>query len=120
MSKKKAIAVGTKKAGSRSSPRLAPKSIQKRRRQSGLNDDIDNNRRHELLQLILKLNSIRQASLQLGINNSTAKSIFYKFKQTGEINKNSRCNSNIDICDSVTSPKVACGTPDFDAKDDGT
>lgn len=67
----------------KSAPKHAPKSITKRHRRSGLNDDIDNDRRRQLLELIMKTNSIRRASAELGINNSTAKSIFYKFKQTG-------------------------------------
>jgi len=76
-------------------PRHAPKSVTKRNRRSGLNDDIDNDRRRQLLELIMKTNSIRRASTELGVNNSTAKSIFYKFKQTGQINKQPRVNSRL-------------------------
>lgn len=44
------------------------------------NDDVSNQRRQDLIDLIMKTNSIRCAAKQLGINNSTAKSIYYKFK----------------------------------------
>ena len=63
--------------------RQAQKVIMKRSRRKNPNDDICNERRQELLELILKTNSIRRAANELGINNSTAKSIFYKYKQTG-------------------------------------
>jgi DNA invertase Pin-like site-specific DNA recombinase len=70
--------------------RQAQKVIMKRSRRKNPNDDICNERRQELLELILKTNSIRRAANELGINNSTAKSIFYKYKQTGQILKNPR------------------------------
>ena len=54
------------------------------------NDDVDNERRCLLIKLILRNNSIRQAANELGINNSTAKSIFYKYKKTGMISKKPR------------------------------
>ena len=63
--------------------KLTKKQIAKRKRKKAPNDDVSNERRQALLSLILKTNSIRQAANQLGINNSTAKSIFYKYKQTG-------------------------------------
>ena len=47
---------------------------------AGQNDDISNERRQELLNHILQNGSIRAAACHLGINNSTAKSIFYKYK----------------------------------------
>jgi len=64
-------------------PRQCPKAISKRQRRKSPNDDVSNERRQQLLELILKTNSIRRAANELGINNSTAKSIFYKYKQTG-------------------------------------
>ena len=63
--------------------KIAPKVITKRQRRKSPNDDVCNERRQQLLELILKTNSIRRAANELGINNSTAKSIFYKYKQTG-------------------------------------
>ena len=56
------------------------KQILKRKRNKFPNDDVSNERRQALLELILKTNSIRQAANQLNINNSTAKSIYYKYK----------------------------------------
>lgn len=74
-----------------STKRKSSKAIQKqRKRRKSPNDDISNERRQKLLDLILKSNSIRRAANELGINNSTAKSIFYKYKQTGQIFKNPR------------------------------
>ena len=67
-----------------------PKVISKRSRRKSPNDDVCNERRQQLLELILKTNSIRRAANELKINNSTAKSIFYKYKQTGQIHKNPR------------------------------
>lgn len=58
---------------------------------------MSNERRQLLLQLILKTNSIRRAANELGINNSTAKSIFYKYKKTGQINKNPRVSTKEDF-----------------------
>ena len=72
-----------KSLSSNSTRKLTSKQISKRRRKKLPNDDVSNERRQALLDLILKTNSIRQAANQLGINNSTAKSIFYKYKQTG-------------------------------------
>ena len=66
-----------------STPKLSQKAISKRQRRKSPNDDVSNERRQQLLELILKTNSIRRAANELGINNSTAKSIFYKYKQTG-------------------------------------
>lgn len=59
MSKKKAPGISNKKTAPKTPPKQSPKPVMKRQRRSGLNDDIDNNRRHELLELILKTNSIR-------------------------------------------------------------
>ena len=73
----------TKSKTTNSACRQAQKVIMKRSRRKNPNDDISNERRQELLELILKTNSIRRAANELGINNSTAKSIFYKYKQTG-------------------------------------
>ena len=78
------------KPGSQQSKKQAPKVICKRSRRKSPNDDVSNERRQQLLELIIKTNSIRRAANQLGINNSTAKSIFYKYKQTGQIHKNPR------------------------------
>lgn len=64
-------------------PKQVPKLISKRSRRKSPNDDVSNERRQQLLELILKTNSIRRAANELKINNSTAKSIFYKYKQTG-------------------------------------
>ena len=67
------------------------KVITKQRlRRKNPNDDVCNERRIKLLELILKSNSIRRAANELGNNNSTAKSIYYKYKQTGKIEKTSR------------------------------
>jgi molybdenum-dependent DNA-binding transcriptional regulator ModE len=44
------------------------------------NESIDNDSRLKLLNLIENTCSIRQAAKQLGIKNSTAKSIYYKYK----------------------------------------
>lgn len=71
-------------------PKQVPKLISKRSRRKSPNDDVSNERRQQLLELILKTNSIRRAANELKINNSTAKSIFYKYKQTGQIRKNPR------------------------------
>lgn len=46
--------------------------------------------RLELLKAIKNTGQIRAAAKQLGIKNSTAKSIYYKYKQTGKIFKQSR------------------------------
>lgn len=73
--------------------------ISKRQRRKSPNDDISNERRQQLLELILKTNSIRRAANELGINNSTAKSIFYKYKQTGQIHKNPRVRGKDDLLD---------------------
>ena len=73
----------TKSKTSQSVSKIAPKEITKRRRRKSPNDDVCNERRQQLLDLIKKTNSIRRAANELGINNSTAKSIFYKYKQTG-------------------------------------
>ena len=84
------------------------KTIQKqRKRRQSPNDDISNERRQKLLDLILKSNSIRRAANELGINNSTAKSIFYKYKNTGQINKHPRCKkiSNDDESESGSRDK---------------
>lgn len=80
----------TKSKTSQNVSKLAPKVITKRQRRKSPNDDVCNERRQQLLELILKTNSIRRAANELGINNSTAKSIFYKYKQTGQIHKNPR------------------------------
>ena len=74
---------GERSSSGNSSPKQAPKVVVKRQRNPFANDDVDNEKRHRLLELIMKTNSIRRAAHQLGINNSTAKSIYYKFKKTG-------------------------------------
>ena len=83
---KKSVTLKTKTTNTKQTPKV----ISKRQRRKSPNDDICNERRQQLLELILKTNSIRRAANELGINNSTAKSIFYKYKQTGQINKNPR------------------------------
>jgi hypothetical protein len=53
--------------------------------------------RLELLKAIKNTGQIRAAAKQLGIKNSTAKSIYYKYKHTGKIFKQrSKCDQNED------------------------
>ncbi len=59
------------------------KQIKKKRNRQGGNDFVSNERRQQLVELIGKTSSIREAARKMGINNSTAKSIFYKYKKTG-------------------------------------
>jgi molybdenum-dependent DNA-binding transcriptional regulator ModE len=64
--------------------RVAGKTITKKRnRNKNTNDDISNEKRKALLDMILSTKSIRNSAKALGINNSTAKSIYYKYKETG-------------------------------------
>ena len=92
---KKSVTIKTKPNAVKQSPKV----ISKRQRRKSPNDDICNDRRQQLLELILKTNSIRRAANELGINNSTAKSIFYKYKQTGQIHKNPRVRGREDNLD---------------------
>jgi len=63
---------------------LAPMAITKSKRtRKGGNDFVTNERRQQLIDMIKKTSSIREAARMLKINNSTAKSIFYKYKKTG-------------------------------------
>ena len=89
-------------------PRQVPKVIAKRSRRKSPNDDVCNERRQQLLELILKTNSIRRAANELKINNSTAKSIFYKYKQTGQIDKNPRVRNTRDGGDKEPSEDNDC------------
>lgn len=54
-----------------------------KRTRKGGNDFVTNERRQQLIDMIIKTSSIREAARVLKINNSTAKSIFYKYKKTG-------------------------------------
>ena len=51
-----------------------------RQRKKIMNADIDNDLREKLIELISRTKSIRKSAMQLGINVSTAKSIYYKFR----------------------------------------
>lgn len=62
---------------------LSSSNTKKRRNRQGGNDFVSNERRQQLVELIGKTSSIREAARKMGINNSTAKSIFYKYKKTG-------------------------------------
>ena len=62
----------------------------------------------------MKTNSIRRAANELGINNSTAKSIFYKYKQTGQIHKNPRVRGK----DEAVEGQHCGGSDDFPMAED--
>ena len=58
-----------------------------RQRKRITNEQVSNENRKQLIDLITKTNSIRYAAKKLRINESTAKSIYYKFRSTGETDK---------------------------------
>ena len=58
-----------------------------RMRKQVANGQISNEQRKQLIDLISETNSIRYAAKKLRINESTAKSIYYKFRSTGETDK---------------------------------
>jgi molybdenum-dependent DNA-binding transcriptional regulator ModE len=76
--KRNQIKTKTKAVSSKSSQK-----VKRRRKRDGGNDFVSNERRQQLVELIGKTASIREAARILQINNSTAKSIFYKYKKTG-------------------------------------
>ena len=65
-----------------------------RTRTKHTNSNISNQQREELINLILRTNSIRKSAQKMGINDSTAKSIYYKFKSTGMYSKTSKKRRN--------------------------
>ena len=66
-----------------------------RKREKHTNSNISNLQREELINLILRTNSIRKSAQKMGINDSTAKSIYYKFKSTGKVSKTSKKRRHI-------------------------
>ena len=70
-----------------------PKTLT-RTRTKHTNSNITNQQREELINLILRTNSIRKSAQKMGINDSTAKSIYYKFKSTGKVEKTSKKRKN--------------------------
>ena len=66
------------KDGDKSGDRVNEKKV--RLRKKNMNANISNELREKLIELISRTNSIRKSAKQLGINDSTAKSIYYKFR----------------------------------------
>ena len=66
------------KNGDGSGDRVSKKKV--RQRKETMNANISNELREKLIELISRTNSIRKSAKQLGINDSTAKSIYYKFR----------------------------------------
>ena len=66
------------KDGVKSGDRVNEKKV--RLRKKNMNANISNELREKLIELISRTNSIRKSAKQLGINDSTAKSIYYKFR----------------------------------------
>lgn len=66
------------KNGDGSGDHVSKKKV--RQRKDTMNANISNELREKLIELISRTNSIRKSAKQLGINDSTAKSIYYKFR----------------------------------------
>ena len=59
------------------------------------NDRISHEQRVQLIDLIARTKSFRKSSEMLGIHESTAKSIYYKYERTGRIERAKRTSNHV-------------------------